>query len=307
MNSKPIIHIGFPKTGTTWLQKEFFPNVEDINFIQRNDIIEYILKPNTFEFDPNLAKKYFENGKRNVICDEILVGGLDVCFGNGAFIKETGNRLKQIFNEAEIIIFIRNQPSIVASAYFQYIKAGGNFSATKFLNKSNKHYSFLVNQMLFSYDIFKFDQCISFYKKLYGNENVQVFLYEDFNENKTDFLNKFKQKYNLKIDVETLNIQTYQNQRYKNFIIKLARFTNSFSLKRTIFKYYIFHIPYFYNLCHRVYIKLNKYCFFIKNSSDESIIGKKNMKIVNDYYKESNKNLIEKHGVENITKYNYPL
>src|SRR3989339_295042 len=108
--SKPIIHIGFPKTATTWLQKEFFPNVANINFVQREDIIEKILRPNTFEIDFASTKNYFKNKKRTVICDEILVGGLDACFGNGAFIKETGMRLKQIFDEAEIIIFIRNQP-----------------------------------------------------------------------------------------------------------------------------------------------------------------------------------------------------
>lgn len=305
---KPLIHIGFPKTATTWLQWEFFPKVKNINYAKPTDIIEKILKPNTFEIDYNSVKHFFNsNDKRTVICDEILVGGLDACFGNGAFIKETGNRLKQIFEDAEIIIFIRNQKSMVASAYYQYLRAGGNFSATKYLNRTEKCYPFLVKQLLFSYDIFKYDQTITYYKELYGNENVHVYLYEDFKANQKQFLEKFKTKHNFEIDIEKLKIEHKINSRYKRIFLFLVKITNTFCVEKNLYKYHFFNIPKLFNVSHRIYSKLNKYKIFGKAVSDEKLIGKSNIEFIEKYYKKSNQNLIEKHGLDSIKKYQYPL
>ena len=33
MNKKIFIHIGFPKTASTFLQKNIFPNIEGINYL----------------------------------------------------------------------------------------------------------------------------------------------------------------------------------------------------------------------------------------------------------------------------------
>jgi hypothetical protein len=306
---KPIIHIGFPKTATTWFQHEFFPNVNNTNFIKRETLSEKIVKPNTFEFDKNSVSDFFKNSstKQLLICDEMLVGGMDAGFGNGAFIKEIGSRLKSTFPDAKIIIFIRNQPSMVASAYYQYIRAGGNYSINKFLNRRGMFFNFLKELSLFSLDFFKFDQTISFYKELYGNENVDVYLYEDFKANQQVFLSNFKQKYNLEIDLKTLNFDKKRNERYRIGILNLARFSNCFTSSNTLLKYYIFNIPKFYFISNTIYSKLNKYSIFGKQPSDEKLLGKSNLEMIKNYYKKSNQNLIEKHGLDDIKKYDYPL
>lgn len=305
----PIIHIGFPKTATTWLQKEFFPNVKNIEFIDRKTVGDKIVKPNTFEINTQETRIFFESKKANklFICDEMLVGGMDAGFGNGAFIKEVGYRLKNIFDQAQIIIFIRNQHSMVASAYFQYLIEGGNYSIDRFLNRKKMFGIFLKEYSLFSFDFFKFDQTISFYKSLFGENNVDVYLFEEFDENPKDFLTKFKEKYDLDIDINSLNFEKKRNKRYRKYLLQFAKISNSFTHSNTLLKYYIFNIPKFHGRTHNIYRLLNKYRLFGAFPTDLHLLGAKNMKYISEFYKESNRKLIEIHGLESIKKYNYPL
>ena len=37
MEKKVLLHIGYPKTGTTWFQKRFYPNVENYKYYERED------------------------------------------------------------------------------------------------------------------------------------------------------------------------------------------------------------------------------------------------------------------------------
>lgn len=305
----PLIHIGFPKTGTTWLQHEFFPFVKNIDFVRREAVSEILVKPNTFEWEKDFAHEYFlkREGKQIVICDEMLVGGMDAGFGNGAFIKEVGARLKDTFNQAQIILFIRNQHSMIASAYYQYVRTGGNYSINKFLRRRGMFRLFIQELSLFSFDFFKYDQVISYYKELFGENNVDVYLYEEFLENKCLFLNKFKQKYNFDVDIDSLNMDVKRNNRYRINLMRLAKLSNSFTHSNTLLKYYIMNVPKMYVVSHKIYQKLNKYRIFGKFPSDIKLLGKSNYDFISDFYKESNRNLIEKHGLESIKKYNYPL
>ena len=41
---KTFIHIGFPKSASTFMQKKVFPNNNNINFIKDNSFYKYILE-----------------------------------------------------------------------------------------------------------------------------------------------------------------------------------------------------------------------------------------------------------------------
>ena len=67
---KPIIfHIGYHKTGTTWLQNYFFNIHEDIEFLgisQENQTHDQKWMRNTFELNPFKFEKDIDNIKGRI-------------------------------------------------------------------------------------------------------------------------------------------------------------------------------------------------------------------------------------------------
>ena len=61
-----LIHIGYHKTGTTWLQKSLFCD-EMAGFCQpwtRGEIHKWLILVNALSFDGEAARAYFEPGRR---------------------------------------------------------------------------------------------------------------------------------------------------------------------------------------------------------------------------------------------------
>lgn len=303
----PIIHIGYPKTATTWFQRNFYPHVQNIYLPHHNLIKRNIISP----FDLNYSgHNYLDNftneagSKRIIICEENLIGSLQNGGMQGYHTKETASRLKSLFPDAEIVIFIRNQIEMIASAYIQYVKGGGNYSINKYL--FDKQYDFSNSRMLFSLDFFNYYQVIDFYKNLFGNENVHVFLFEKFAANNEEFIRFFSERFLLNVSVKSLDY-TFQNIRLRKWLIPLARFTNSFSKRPVIYKYYLVHIPFWYLQNKRMILFLNKFRIFGKYPDAEHILGKKNFSFLKEHFKESNRLLIEKYQIKDLHRYNYPL
>lgn len=302
-----LIHIGYPKTATTWFQRNFYPNVKGVYLPHHNLVKKNIISP----FDLNFSQeKYIEdfqkeiNSRRLIICEENLSGSLQNGGMQGYHTKETGYRLKTLFPDADIIIFIRKQPEMVASAYIQYVKGGGNHSLKTYL--FDKQYDFSNSRMLFSLDFFRYDEVIEFYRSLFGKEKVHVFLFEEFAEDNRRFIKAFSEEFSLETDFDGIDF-SFQNIRLRKSLIHLARFTNSFSKRPVIYKYYFIHLPFWYKLNKKMILHLNKYSIFGKYPDARSVLGRKTYKYVNDYYRESNKKLVEQYQLTKIQDYNYPL
>lgn len=303
----PIIHIGYPKTATTWFQRNFYPMVEHVFLPHHNLVKKNIISPFDLQYS---AENYlndfkgFGGSKRMIICEENLIGSLQNGGMQGYHTKETASRLKSLFPEAEIVIFIRNQAEIIASAYIQYVKGGGNYSCNKYV--FDKQYDYSNSRMLFSLEFFKYHEVIGLYQNLFGNENVHVFLYEEFAENNREFARNFAEKFSLKVTPENLDYG-FQNIRLRKGLIPLARFTNSFSKRPIIHKYYFIHVPFWYLQNKRMLLFLNKIKVFGKQPTAQEVLGKKNFSYINDYYRESNRILMRELNVNKIPDYNYPV
>lgn len=301
-----LIHIGYPKTATTWFQRNYYPVVSDIYVPHHNIIKENIIGPFDLDYE---GRKYYQNiiegadGKRIVICEENLVGSLQNGGMQGFHTKETGLRLKALFPDAEIVIFIRNQIEMIASAYIQYVKGGGNYSVRKYL--FDKQFDYSNSRMLFSLDFFKYHHIIDFYKGLFGEDKVHVFLYEKFAENNKEFVRQFSRKFKLNVDAEKLDY-SFQNIRLRKGLIPLARFTNSFSKRPIIYKYYLMHVPFWYLMNKKMILFLNKFRLFGKLPDAKEVLGKKTVAFLEEFYRESNQRLIEEHQLEGLIRYNYP-
>src|SRR5579862_36785 len=51
-----IVHIGFPKTASTWFQRSFYPHVRSPAYVDRARVNAAFLKGNALDFDPGTSE-----------------------------------------------------------------------------------------------------------------------------------------------------------------------------------------------------------------------------------------------------------
>ena len=200
-NHPHFVHIGFPKTASTWLQELFGARKE----------ICFLYKPNFFHWDDCFSKGkdfYFslfqpkEGNKIFLDSDEAYaIGRRFGSFGwdclcqpnlklSDKFILPSdrqliANRIHEISPEAKILMVIRNQADWLSSVYKHHIRKGEHGSFGKFLDSSDCTYpgkDFLSAGF--------YSQTAELYFRLFGKENVLVLFYEDLINNPTGFLDK---------------------------------------------------------------------------------------------------------------------
>lgn len=295
---KPIIHIGYSKTATTWFRNKFYPHVQNANLIKRNSINENIVRTELINFEKQdvLNKLNIPNdSKQLILCSETLIGHISIAINNEKYATENAIKLKELFGNPNIVIFIRNHQEIITSAYIQYIKNGGNFSINKFL------YS---DEDLFTFKHLEFDKKIEHYIDVMGKDNVHVFLYEDFLNNKHQFLNEFVQRFSLDVDFEKIDLNEL-NSRINNLFLK--RIANCFTKpnKNMKFKVRFFHIPFLSGFVD-LYIRKTKNTFLSgKEASSENVLGEKNISFIKNYYSSTNQNLCKFIDKEKLILYKY--
>jgi hypothetical protein len=303
-----LLHIGYPKTASSWLQKNYFSKVENCKRIDRKTIQRLFLEPGAFEFDAEKIKREFqiEPEKHLLLSDELLLGRLRPGGVKGFVTKEVANRLKAVFPDAQIILFIRNQVEMIASAYLQYVRSGGNYGIMKFMFPEDYEGSRSNRLVLLGLDYFLYHQVIEYYKSIFGEEQIHVFLYEDLDSNPKEFIRLFSERFKLKVDTDSIEY-TSVNPGYRSFLVFTRRISSIFSKLGPLNKYYLVHIPNFDYISRYFHHIANNFRIFGKRPDSYKLIGKKNIERVKEFYKDSNKLLIKQHGLKDLEKYNYPL
>lgn len=192
MEKLPLIHIGYVKTGSTWLQNEYFGSVDTPyeSLAPPLEIISEIVSPNCLlplseEFVDKMrtkARVAVNKGNIPLLTGERLSGN-PISGGHDAI--NIANRLQCIFNEARIIIVVREQSDMLLSCYKQYIRECGVGSLHKYVNPPDD-----VKLPMFDIDFFRYDRLIEYYQHLFGKDRVKVLCYEYLKENPLDFCNQ---------------------------------------------------------------------------------------------------------------------
>ncbi|MCB0629668.1 MAG: sulfotransferase [Saprospiraceae bacterium] len=226
MNLPPVIHIGYHKTGTSYLQKNVFENNANLFYrVPQSEIRDALILPSPLRYDPLVFKEICTDGppsKRLVISNEYLSSNIH----NGDFHSITiAGRLKMTLPSAKVIIGVREQVSMIFSAYSQYIKARGSLSITEYLCSP------LTKR--FSFDHLQYHQLVAYYVELYGKENVLILPYEILKSNPKLYLKTvfdFIGEYNL-INGVNFDIQKKVNPSMSPLTLQVKRFFNPFIMK----------------------------------------------------------------------------
>lgn len=190
--SKNFIHVGLPKTGSTFLQKRFFPSLEDITYCYpkttHKSFFEYFHMSDDFEFNPLHARRLFEQGLESSNAKETwLISDESFCgtpWNGNIVAKRNYDRLADIFIEPHIVIVLRNQIDMLDSLYRHYIKCGGTMSLRKFLTPK-------VHRKVWSFNILKYGHHVNYLRENFGKNNVTVLFFEDFTKNPVDYFNRW--------------------------------------------------------------------------------------------------------------------
>jgi hypothetical protein len=188
-----LLHIGYHKTGSSWLQKSFFkdrangyawlghktaPIVWDI---VRTPALEFDPVPLRRAFEP-LLEKAREQELFPVVSFERFSGHP---FSGGYDSKEIAHRLHELFCNARVLIVIREQSEVILSAYKYYVLRGGASSVARFVEPPAQH---TARVPLFDLRYYEYHHLIRHYQRLFGTERVLTLAYEQFATDSPSFI-----------------------------------------------------------------------------------------------------------------------
>jgi hypothetical protein len=182
--ARPIVHIGYHKTATTWFQKSIWPSLESHDWIPRQETQAALLNPPGMHFDPAEARRALGLDRRSkpvVLSEENLSGYIHNGGLHGLVGPEMARRIRAVLPDAGIVTFVRNQPDVIRASYSQYVAGGGTYDLEKYLHTYDRVHGALkapFKAPAFEWEHFEYDRLIALYDLTFGRENVFVYPYE---------------------------------------------------------------------------------------------------------------------------------
>ena len=182
--ARPIVHIGYHKTATTWFQRQVWPSATSHEFVPRAETQKALLFPPGLHFDAAEARHALriDERARPVLLSEENLSGYPHNGGlHGLIGPEMARRILATLPDAQIVVFIRNQRDIVRATYAQYVAGGGTWSLRRYLGgKAGRHGALTRPYKApgFEWEHFAFDRLVAHYEELFGRVSVHVYPYE---------------------------------------------------------------------------------------------------------------------------------
>lgn len=168
-----LIHPGFHKTATTWLQNAVFADRRFFDPVLTHDEADRLfVRPHDFALDLAAAKDLLNKrlatrgGSVQVISSEILSG--NILLGSRDCVAIAA-RLAAVVSNAKVLLTVRAQQPIMRSIYVQYLKRGGRLPLEQYLAfRPDWGY------MWFDPVTLEFDRLADVYAGHFGRQNVIV-------------------------------------------------------------------------------------------------------------------------------------
>jgi hypothetical protein len=225
------LHVGLHKTGTSTLQRQFFPACKDITFLTtKNDHMRqfrgYVVKTDPLYFEPSIARRIvapcLQSGKKTLMLNESFSGppwaglleqGLD-------YRSPILSNLQRTFPDAKAIVIIRRQDGLARSLYRQYLKRGGTRSVQRFYGFESSR-----RPPLLSLDRFRFTRFIDALVESFPR-GVLVLTFEEFKSSQKVFLRKLVEF--IGIDLPNVELQKSNVSRLGPAGMEFTRLLNFF-------------------------------------------------------------------------------
>ena len=173
---EPLIHIGYHKTGTTFLQKQVFPRPGFTLVAGAKRLHEAVVSVEPFAYDSATARSVLEaevpDNLVPVLSYERLSGAPHRAGYDSDLIAE---RLVAAFPDARVLVVIREQMNMLVSLYKTYVRMGGVASFRQYVEPIAGDLE-LLPPFVFSY--LEYHRLICRYSDLFGVNNVLVLPYE---------------------------------------------------------------------------------------------------------------------------------
>ncbi|MEX2596738.1 MAG: sulfotransferase domain-containing protein, partial [Salibacteraceae bacterium] len=195
MDCEVFIHVGIPKTGSTFLQKKVFKNINHLDYYkshpylaERVDSIPNMSFSDDIDDLSNEITEYISKNsiKKLLISNESLFGHPLHNFLNHELIIRN---LKVIFPNAKILVVIRNQIDFFESLYKYVVYLGYPLNKSQFFRIEDGQfqkwgYNKGVNISIFSLDYYKL---MEVYEKYYSKDVISLLPYEKLRELPNEF------------------------------------------------------------------------------------------------------------------------
>jgi hypothetical protein len=245
-----LIHIGYHKTATTWLQNRLFvsenPVFEPLSRNSGNQSTlanhfvfgpdSYLLSP--FDLNEAVIREELEQIQRlkPELKSKIAVLSHERLSGNphssGFDAEIIARRLANVFPGASVLIVIREQRDMILSGYFQYLSAGGTQGLKKYLQTR-----FDGKRPGFSPHHFDFLPLVKYYRTLFGSGKVKVVPYELFDNKPARFIEEVTSFVTPGSPVEPLAFDEKINSRKNYYVSYKLRALNRFMLSSSLNNY----------------------------------------------------------------------
>lgn len=174
MAAQLLLHVGYHKTATSWMQQRLFVPEHGYRQVARHaEAWKHVVGVHGLLFDPDPMKQAIRRGMSELRDGEVPVISSEILSGHPFFGGMSSDvfaqRLKRIAPDARILISVRHQRRMLTSVYMQYLSRGGTVSPEVFF-EGDPDLGFYG----FRPEHFEYHRLVALYHDLFGVENVHV-------------------------------------------------------------------------------------------------------------------------------------
>ena len=204
MNKEIYFHVGLAKTGSTFLQKNFFPYLKNIKYISTHDYINCIDIINKTKYKSYLISREFDK----------------------QFEREI-KKFISYFPQTKIIVVFRRHDQWIASQYKRAVKNGWHLDFKNYYNINNKG--------IWKNSDLTYMNKLKIIKK-YSKSKPLTLKFEELKKDPFNYLNKISNYTNSKYLKTEISLKTVHKSYSEKQLIFLKKFCKIF--KKTPPKYY---------------------------------------------------------------------
>jgi len=182
----PLVHIGYHKTASTWLQFCVFPGLSGARYgdLLLRQLVRNLATAPDEQFVAGGCRSILEHyaalsGGPLVLSDEAISGSLWESSETG---WRSAKRLHAVLPRARILILVRRQDDMLRSIHGQYVNEGGTRPLRDFASGRE------IEGSRFALRHLEYDRLVGRYVELFGAERVSVVPYEYLRSEPADFL-----------------------------------------------------------------------------------------------------------------------